>query len=242
MTTHGQSSGASATPTWITRWLSTGRFSVYLTAAGADPALALDLYEWNTEISSAMLHDLSHLEVGLRNAYNDALESHGAYPKHWTLCGGQVFAPIYRSKKRFDRATRAQIKVRVDVNEKPRKSLERAISEAGGHRAPPGKVIAQLMFGFWRYLSSAAHEVPLWRPVLHQAFISGTARPFVETRIGELHDLRNRVAHHESILGENVMLKHTYLLELAGAIAPELEAHITSTSRVPALLAARPAP
>ncbi len=25
-------------------------------------------------------------------------------------------------------------------------------------------MIAELPFGFWRYLSSAAHEVPLWRP------------------------------------------------------------------------------
>lgn len=65
---------------WVTRWLSPARFAVYLTAAGGDPYLALELYEWNTETSSAILHDLAHVEVGLRNAYNTALEQHTAFP------------------------------------------------------------------------------------------------------------------------------------------------------------------
>ena len=241
MTTDEQPAERLRPPEWVTRWLSASRFDTYLAAAAGNPDQALALYEWNTELSSAMLHDLCHLEVGLRNAYNAALESHGAFPKHWTRCGRDVFAPVHRSKKRFDPATGRRVKVRVDINEKPRQSLDRAIREAGGPGAPAGKVVAQLMFGFWRYLSSAAHEITLWRPYLHRAFAAGTSRTFVETRIAPLHDIRNRVAHHESLLAEDIDRHHARLIELASAIAPELAAHIGSTSRVPSLSASKPA-
>jgi len=200
----------------------------------------LALYEWNAEICAALLHDLAHLEVGLRNAYDTAIESHAVFSTHWTLCGSELFAPVVRTKKRVDPATRRRKNVRVDINEKSRKSLERAISEAGGRGAPPGKIIAQLMFGFWRYLSSSAHEVSLWRPYLHHAFPVGTARPDVDFRVGELHELRNRVAHHEPVLTVDLARKHRYLLELGGLLESGLEAHIRATSRVPQLIAARP--
>lgn len=225
---------------WVTRWLSSARFGVYLTAAGGDQDLALELYEWNTDTSSAILHDLAHVEVGLRNAYNTALEQHTTYPQHWTLCGTQAFAPVWRTKRRWDRAQGRRVNVQVDVNTKPREHLDRAIREAGGRQAAPGKIVAQLMFGFWRYLSSSAHDVTLWRPYLHHAFPAGTARPDVDIRVGELHELRNRVAHHEPLLTEDLQRKHTLLLELADLIEPSLAAHIKATTRVPVLLTSRP--
>ena len=89
------------------------------------------------------------------------------------------------------------------------------------------------MFGFWRYLSSSAHDVTLWRPYLHHAFPAGTARPDVDIRAGELHELRNRVAHHEPLLTEDLQRKHTLLLELADLIEPSLAAHIKATRRRP---------
>lgn len=97
------------------------------------------------------------------------------------------------------------------------------------------------MFGFWRYLSSSAHEVTLWRPYLHHAFPAGTGRHDVDFRVGELHELRNRVAHHEPVLTVNIASKHQSLLELSGLLEPELAAHIRATSRLPELIANRPA-
>ncbi len=60
---------------WVERRLSQPRHAVYLTARAGDPQLALNLYEWNAEISSALMRDLAHLEVGLRNAYDRALSA-----------------------------------------------------------------------------------------------------------------------------------------------------------------------
>ena len=44
----------------------------------------------------------------------------------------------------------------VDRNEQPRKHLGRAVNSAGGRGTPRGKVIAELTFGFWRYLTVKA--------------------------------------------------------------------------------------
>lgn len=46
---------------------------------------------------------------------------------------------------------------RVDVNVRSRESLQRAMDSADGPAAAPCKVIAELRFGFWRFLSSSAH-------------------------------------------------------------------------------------
>ncbi|WP_327640042.1 Abi family protein [Kribbella sp. NBC_00482] len=225
---------------WVEAWLSAPRISVYLAAAAGDRQRALDLYEWNTQLSSALLHDLAHLEVGIRNAYDQALTQHAQFVPHWTTNPQQVFAPVLRTKKVYDPSVGRRVSRRVDVNDKPRKALQRAISEAGGMNAPPGKIVAQLMFGFWRYLSSAAHEVPLWRPYLHHAFAAGTSRPDVDVRMGDLHELRNRVAHHEPLLSWNLVKAQQQLVELAGLISPDLAQHITTSSKVAALLASRP--
>jgi hypothetical protein len=68
---------------------------------------------------------------------------------------------------------------RVDANQAPRQQIERAVREAGPGAAP-GKVIAELNFGFWRYLSTAAHHYPLWIPYLYNAFKPGTVRQAVD--------------------------------------------------------------
>ena len=75
---------------WVERWLSPPRFAVYLNAAKHDRDAALDLYEWNARLGSALGNDLAHLEVGLRNAYDRALTEHLDLAQHWTACGDQV--------------------------------------------------------------------------------------------------------------------------------------------------------
>jgi hypothetical protein len=58
---------------WIEAWLSPPRFGVYLAAASGDRQLALDIYERNAVVSATFHHDLAHLEVALRNAYDAAI-------------------------------------------------------------------------------------------------------------------------------------------------------------------------
>lgn len=216
---------------WVTRWLGGPRYAVYLVAAAGDPSRALALYEWNSEISAALLRDLAHVEVALRNAYDRALSGRWPGPPHWTSAGSAVFPPLLRTRSRRQ----------VDVNARSRDALQRALTKAGGPGAPAGKVIAELTFGFWRYLSSAAHEKSLWVPALHRAFRPGTDRQRdVDGPVGRLHELRNRVAHHEPLLRADLAGRATDAVTVTTLIDTQIGRHLTATSRVSALLTQRP--
>lgn len=147
------------------------------THAGGDRARAL--YEWNAQVSAALQRDLAHLEVALRNAYDTAASAHSPRPGHWLRDdAARLFAPLLRTKKKNGQ------KYQVDVNRKQRAIIAQAVRDAGGPQVAPGKVVAQLNFGFWRYLSSSAHEKTLWVPLLHHAFPVGTRRADVDGRVG----------------------------------------------------------
>lgn len=86
---------------WVESWLSRPRFAVYLAAAGANRRLALDLYEWNATVSAALLHDLAHLEVALRNAYDAAIVANtSSSVPHWTADPYRLFPVRWRSGPR----------------------------------------------------------------------------------------------------------------------------------------------
>jgi hypothetical protein len=53
---------------WVEVWLSSPRFSRYMKAADGRSDKALQLYEWNATLTAAVLHDLAHVEVAMRNA------------------------------------------------------------------------------------------------------------------------------------------------------------------------------
>ena len=224
---------ASPPEPWVEAWLSTPRFGVYLTAAAGDRQLALDLYEWNATVSAAFQHDMAHLEVALRNAYDAALTAGtpAGHP-HWTLDATRLFPVVWRT---------AQDGTRIDSNRTPRDQVDRAVREAGPG-APAGKVIAELSFGFWRYLSTSAHHHPLWIPYLHKAFTPGISRQTVDRPVGRLHKLRNRVAHLEPLLRQNLAGRHDDVLIVAGLISAELRDYIAGTSEAPAIIGRRPVP
>ena len=103
-------------------------------------------------------------------------------------------------------------------------------------------MIAELTLGFWRYLSTTAHHHPLWIPYLHNAFTPGTARQAVDAPVGRLHQLRNRIAHHEPLLRRNtatgvlsLTTQHLFdrladLFAVAELISPELHDYIAATA------------
>ena len=222
---------------WIEEWLSAGRFSTYLAAAGGSRSRALELYEWNAQLSAAFLHDLSHLEVGLRNACDRRLTA-ATLPgdEHWTEPA--TLLRLFPVVMRKDRAT-GRLR---DVNKIARGNVERArINAAASPQAPPlpGKVVAELMFGFWTYLFADAHEKTIWVPRLHKAFPAGTDRNALNDALAALRDFRNRVAHHENILNgaESERRRIIYVIRL---LSTDALAHIKANSEVSLILAKRP--
>ena len=221
---------------WLERWLSAPRLGRYMAAADNDRDRALSLYDWNAHIGTAALRDLAHLEIALRNAYDRALAATmPAGQSHWTSASMIVFPSLYRTKRASGGRTR-----QVDINRKAREILDAARQAAGGSAASPDKVVANLTFGFWRYLSSKAHEKSLWVPHLHTAFPPKTSRSAVDARIGRLHDLRNRAAHHEPLLDTDLLARLDDLLWVAELLEPTLAQFIRSSTDVPALDASRP--
>ncbi|WP_224404016.1 hypothetical protein [Pseudonocardia sp. ICBG1034] len=216
---------------WIEQWLSQPRFAVYLVEADGDRARALALYDWNARAAAAFLHDIGHLEVGLRNAYDHALSARDRPgDSHW----------VYEPTRYFP----ARIRGGKDANWWPRNEIAVAIDKArksgGGARPASGKVVAELNFGFWSGLTTAAHEGPVWRRRLHRAFPRGTSRAAVHEPVDRLRRLRNRAAHNESILRIQLADRHADLLAVADMLSPKLRGHIADRSPFPEVLAVRP--
>jgi hypothetical protein len=80
----------------------------------------------------------------------------------------------------------------------------------------------------------------LWRPALHHAFPAGTSRPYVDSWVGELHAIRNRVAHHEPLIAFDVQKAHRSLSDIAALLSPDLAAHLQARSHLTRLLGERP--
>jgi len=141
----------------------------------------------------------------------------------------RLFGPLWRS-----RGGR-----RVDVNDKPRRGIQEAVRRCGS-AAPPGKVVAELSFGFWRYLTSSAHEKSLWLQYLHAAYPPGTSRKDVDRGLSRLNELRNRVAHHEPIFSQPLGSAARDLIYVCGLLSSDVAAYVQATSSVGQLIKRRP--
>jgi hypothetical protein len=217
---------------WIEDWLSAERFAPYLTKSGGRRSRALALYEWNAQLGAAFLHDLNHLEIALRNAYDRQLV-HATVPGdvHWTNKNTALvlFPPHMRQGARGRKL--------IDVNNTPREKIATARRAAKSPVA--GKVVAELMFGFWTYMTSDIHEKTLWVPYLHNAFPSNTDRGKVHGTLSEVREFRNRVAHHEPILSRPEVHRRQIVF-LMRLVCPAAVGHLNTHSEVSGVLARRP--
>lgn len=117
---------------------------------------------------------LHGLEVTIRNSMHDLLTAHFGMPRWYAV------APL---------SAYSQDKIRD------------AVRDAVGPNASPGKVVAELMFGFWTDLAAQRYHWTPWQPCLSGAFPRvKLARPIIHRRLENIRWLRNRVAHHEAIL------------------------------------------
>lgn len=207
----------------LERRLSAERLGPYRVACGGDLAAALALYEWNAEVSGALGTTLGHLEVLLRNAMHDALTTwstarHGE-PRWYLDPGGLLTADAAR-----------------DVDTARRRATR------DGRPETSGRVVAELTFGFWRYLVASRYERTLWLDCLRQAFPELRGRGMrrdVSNAVRDLHLARNRMAHHEPMFNRSINDLRTEALRVAGWICPVSRLWIDAQCRVPQLLASR---
>lgn len=202
--------------------LSRERLAPYLRAAGGrDVAAAVRLYEWNLAVSGAMYEALGILEVVLRNALSAQLAAH-----HGTRAGQWYDDPL-RVLSELAREDIAAARRRL-------RTLRR--------RETPGRVVAELSFGFWKFLLARRYEATLWTGCLRHAFpnLQPQSRAVVYRALDELHTLRNRIAHHEPIHSRDLTADTLTIYRLLDWIDHDVRAWAVTLSKLQPMIAARP--
>lgn len=171
-----------------------GTYQATAAAYGGDP---LELYLWDHDLAAAALADIAILEVALRNAMNRQL----------ILLAGQ--ADWYA--------------IDIGLDDRSLNDIKKAWNDIPVRRRTPGRLVAQLMFGFWRDLLEAGsrtyNKTPRERPAdYEQMWLNGMKDAFPGGRqvararseqftrtwmldvVKKVHALRNRVSHHEPLV------------------------------------------
>jgi len=200
-------------------WLSGPRFRPFLDAANGDHEAAMALYVWHAELAVACFGVVGHFEVMLRNAIDG------------TLGDGQPQEPLKDTwLMDFDTLQPGGIKQVIVAVERLDK----------GARITRARVVAGVPFGFWAGLFGRPYD-ELWRERLYKVFPHGPGRrKDLPPRMLRIRLFRNRLAHHDSILGQDVSAVHEDMLTLAGWIDPSARSWLEERSNVLATIVGRP--
>ncbi|OIH95490.1 hypothetical protein [Curtobacterium sp. MCBA15_001] len=187
---------------------------------------ALRLYAWNTELTTAFWGPIAWLEVLLRNAVHDALRA-GRADDWWN-----------------DPA--------VHLMQRERRAVDGAIStlqRRGVDEPSADDVVAATSFGLWVGLTDAGiprdprfgYETTLWQPRMVRAFpgLRTVRRKQLHRRLDEVRRFRNRLAHHEPIIGAPLERVRDDVLEIAGFIDTDAEQFLRGAHRIDEVLARR---
>lgn len=209
----------------LPKLLSAPRFARYLVATNNDTSQALELYQWNLELSGEFLKVLHICEIGLRNGVADALENQHGDRWPWV----QGFRVSLQNPRR---------------GYSPRRNLESVARQ----QPSTGKVIAELKFAFWERMLNASHQQRLWETHLEASFpnadFSGgkdAAREALRNSIFAVRSLRNRIAHHEPIFYRPSLADDfSHIMSLIEARCAHSATWIARWERVTELLQAKP--
>jgi len=201
--------------------LSPERFAPYLRTTGGDLHAAVRVYEWNLAVSGALYEALGILEVVLRNALSTRLALyHGALAGQW-----------------YD----DPLGVLSDLAHDDIAAARRRVRKLGRPETP-GRVVAELNFGFWKFLLAKRYESDLWTGHLRLAFpnLQPQRRAVVYRALDEMHTVRNRIAHHETIHSRDLTADMLTLYRLLDWIDADVSTWVVSLSRVQPILASQP--
>lgn len=166
--------------------LSPARMSRYLTATNGNTRKAMTLYRLNLKLSQEFFTVISCFEIALRNKIDErCIVSFG---NNWLRDGAQTNGI-------FDNQNTILTK----------RNINNAVRQLGTSYSH-NKLVAELGFGFWRYLFAQKQYNATGR-ILLQIFPSKpTSTPtiqynqnYVFNQLAKINKFRNRIAHHEPI-------------------------------------------
>lgn len=178
--------------------ISEPRFATYLRYCGNDRAKALQLYQWNLQVSSSLIIPLHILEVSIRNAVVEALEE--VHTSNWPWNQGFMISLPSRGS-----------------GYSPRKNL----AEVARRQPTMGKVVAELNFIFWEKMFTSSHDSRIWNnyikailPYSPETMTVREIRACMHDNIRDIRELRNRIAHHEPIFLRNIQKDYDTIRQL----------------------------
>ena len=193
----------------LKRLLSPERLGPYLALASDDLRGAVSLYERNTSLSETLYGLLQGLEVPLRNAMHQALAK-GLGREDW-------YDAVPWRPAQLEQLDNARAGLLTKA--KP---------------VAPGRMVAELTFGFWVGLTGPKYSVDLWERHVFKAFPNARlGRKQLNKRLEGIRLLRNRVAHHEPILSRDLPRDVDRILETIGWISLDTERWVRQTNRFP---------
>ena len=113
----------------------------------------------------------------------------------------------------------------VLVVENQRKQLVKAIEDIIADKKEPtsGRIVAALSFSFWTTMLGRDYE-NLWQTTLHRIGRredgKGLTRKELSRPLTPIRTLRNRIAHHESIIMWNLPEHYKNILRIVGWLSP----------------------
>ncbi len=160
--------------------------SRYITACSNDSRKAMTLYRLNLKLSQELFTIISCFEIALRNAIDDHYSS--IYGNDWLRDSVGVGGMFDNNKCR-----------------KTGNIVNRALRQLN-HNYTPSKLIAEMDFGFWRYLFSQPQFYSGGQLLLRIFPAKPSSSPaiqynhrYVFNELEKINDVRNRIAHHEPV-------------------------------------------
>lgn len=190
------------------------RLEAYQARSKANDELLLAAhYARNIALSESLYPALQAIEIALRNSIHDALSA---------ACGSEEWY-----EPRFN----ILLPPELDTIEKVRMALQR-----GNKETRPGRIMAELNFGFWTSLFDLRYEQRLWphhlKTVLPHIPKTIRTRKTVSSRMNRIRRLRNRVFHHEPIwYWQDLRQQHNDIVEAIGWVNAAMKSFIGTLDR-----------
>ncbi len=166
--------------------ISAPRMSRYLRACNGNTRKAMTLYRKNLKLSQELFTVISCFEIALRNRTNVLYSN--LYGEHW-------LKESVTDRGIFDNHNCRHTKSIILQNLKKTTTLY-----------SPAKLLAEMDFGFWRYLFAQPQFHAAGKHLLKIFPAKPTSTPaiqynhsYVFNQLGKINELRNRIAHHEPI-------------------------------------------
>jgi hypothetical protein len=216
----------------IRRALSNERLDAY--GFGRTDEEKIANYLWNLALCESLYPALHGIEVALRNAvFSSGAAVLSRISTRDIPCWLDADPPIiHPDDQQMISAAKARLRER-------------------GLPLEPGRLVAELRFGFWTSLFDVRYEQSkvLWPRLLGAQLLDPSSPRSMRSRkqlsplLNRIRHLRNRVFHHEPVWHwSNLGDQHSLALDLTGWFSPALRSTLEPNDRFPAVYTAGAAP